>query len=87
MWKVHEFTIVFTEPDYIDEVKYILGRIHDFLEEQEFVQSLSVGSSDDGGTIMVHIGADQNVPVQDVRLKVIESFPKTSRPAGILRLV
>lgn len=85
--KIHEFTIVFIEPDYMDEIKYIIGRIHDFLEEQEFVESLSVGSSDDG-TIMIYIGADKNVPVQDIRRKVLESLPESSlRPDGILKLV
>ena len=87
MLKVHEFTIVFIEPDYMDETNYIIGRIHDFLEEQEFTESLSVGSSDDG-SITVYIGADKKVPVEDIRRKVIESLPESNiRPDGILRLV
>jgi hypothetical protein len=83
--QLHEFTIVFTEPDYIDEIKYIRGKIYEFLEEQEFVEALSVSPSD-GCTISVNVGVE-NVPVQDIRMKVIESFPRTSRPDGILRLL
>jgi hypothetical protein len=83
--QLHEFTIVFTDPDFIEEINYIAGQIYEFLEKEEIVQSLSVSSSD-GYTISVYVGVE-NVPVQDVRRKVIESFPKTSRPAGILRLL
>jgi hypothetical protein len=83
--ELHEFSIVFTDPDFVEEIGYIKGEIYAFLEEQEFVEALSVSSSD-GYTISVHVGVE-NVPVQDIRLKIIESFPKTSRPAGILRLL
>lgn len=83
--ELHEFSIVFTDPDFIEEINYIVGQIHEFLEKEELVEALSVGSSD-GCTISVHVGVE-NVPVQDIRLKVIESFPKTSRPDGILRLL
>lgn len=84
--ELHEFTIVFTDSDFVGEIKYIIRQIHDFLEKQEFIVSLSVGSSDDD-SITVYIAADKNIPVQDIRRKVIESFPATSRPADILRLV
>lgn len=83
--ELHEFSIVFTDPDFVEEIGYIRGKIYEFLEEQEFVEALSVSSSD-GYTISVYVGVE-NVPVQDIRLKIIESFPKTSRPAGILRLL
>lgn len=83
--ELHEFSIVFTDPDFVEEIGYIRGEIYAFLEEQEFVEALSVSSSD-GYTISVYVGVE-NVPVEDIRLKVIESFPKTSRPAGILRLL
>lgn len=83
--ELHEFSIVFTDPDFVEEIGYIRGEIYAFLEEQEFVEALSVSSSD-GYTISVYVGVE-NVPVQDIRLKIIESFPKTSRPAGILRLL
>lgn len=83
--ELHEFTIVFTDPDFVEEIGYIRGEIYAFLEEQEFVEALSVSSSD-GYTISVYVGVE-GVPVEDIRLKVIESFPKTSRPAGILRLL
>jgi hypothetical protein len=83
--ELHEFSIVFTDPDFVEEIGYIKGEIYAFLEEQEFVEALSVSSSD-GYTISVYVGVE-NVPVQDIRLKIIESFPKTSRPAGILRLL
>lgn len=83
--ELHEFSIVFTDPDFVEEIGYVRGEIYAFLEEQEFVETLSVSSSD-GYTISVYVGVE-NVPVQDIRLKVIESFPKTSRPDGILRLL
>lgn len=83
--ELHEFTIVFTDPDFVEEIGYIRGEIYAFLEEQEFVEALSVSSSD-GYTISVYVGVE-GVPVEDIRLKVIESFPKTSRPAGILKLL
>lgn len=83
--ELHEFSIVFTDPDFVEEIAYIKGEIYAFLEEQEFVETLSVSSSD-AYTISVYVGVE-NVPVQDIRLKIIESFPKTSRPAGILKLL
>ena len=69
----------------LGEIKYIVGEIYEFLEEQEFIVALAVAAPD-GCNILVDIGVE-GVPVEDIRLKVIESFPKTSRPDGILRLL
>ena len=83
--ELHEFSILITDPDFVEEINYIVSEIYKFLEEQEFVVALAVAASD-GCNIVVHVGVE-GVPVEDIRLKVIESFPKTSRPAGILRLL
>ena len=83
--KLHEFSILLTDPAYSENIGYIVGEIYEFLEKEEFIVALAVAASD-GCNILVHVGVE-DVPVQDIRLKVIESFPKTSRPAGILMLL
>lgn len=81
----HEFSILLTEPASFEELGDILGDMYKFLEKQESIVSIDVVASQ-GCNILLHVGVE-DVPVQDIRLKVIESFSKTSRPADNFMLV
>lgn len=81
----HEFSILITEPASFDELGDILGDIYKFLEKEESIVSIDVVASQ-GYSILLHIGVE-DVSIQDIHLKVIESFANTSRPADNFMLV
>lgn len=81
----HEFSILITEPASFDELGDILGDMYKFLEKEESIVSIDVVASQ-GYSILLHIGVE-DVPFQDIQLKVIESFANTSRPADNFMLV
>lgn len=81
----HEFSILLTEPASFEELGDILGDMYKFLEKQESLASIDVVASQ-GCNILLHVGVE-NVSADDVRLKIIESFSKTSRPADNFMLV
>lgn len=81
----HEFSILITEPASFDELGDILGDMYKFLEKEESIMSIDVVASQ-GYSILLHIGVE-DVPIQDIQLKVIESFANTFRPADNFMLV
>lgn len=81
----HKFSILLTEPASFEELGDILGVLYEFLEKEESIASIDVVASQ-GCNILLHVGAE-NVSADEIRLKVIESFSKTSRPADNFMLV
>jgi hypothetical protein len=82
----HEFSILITEPASFEELGDILGTMYNFLETQESIVSVDVVASQ-GYSLLLFIGAEEDVSFEDIQLKVIESFANTSRPADNFMLV
>lgn len=81
----HQFSILMTERASLEEFGNIIGEIYKVLEKEESLVTIDVVASE-GCVILLNIGF-QDISVDDIRLKVIESFGNTSLSADNFMLV
>ena len=81
----HEFSILLTKPASFEEIGDILQGIYEFLEKEDSIVTLDAATSGESN-ISLFAGIE-GATVDEVSLKVIESFSKTSRPADNFMLV
>lgn len=81
----HEFSILLTEPASFEEIGDILGGIYKFLEKEDSIATLDAATAGESN-ISLFVGTE-DATVDEVRLKIIESFSKTSRSADNFILV